>query len=170
MAASSEQAGQWFAARWHLDRLIESKPNDASLSVRRDRVLDQLGKTVKASADNSKAVEPKPNRDGPSLSATRGAALAQRGKWAEADAEFTKATQDAADVFPWFAHALLQLQQGDLTGYRLTCERMLARFEKTGDLTIALSAIDTCTLAPDAVADLDASSGCWASFAWTGGS
>jgi WD40 repeat protein len=41
-AAASEKAGQWFAALFHLDRLIESNPTDASLRERQARAQSKL--------------------------------------------------------------------------------------------------------------------------------
>src|SRR5262249_15697604 len=35
-AAASGQAGQWFAARFHLDKLLEATPGDEPLRKRRD--------------------------------------------------------------------------------------------------------------------------------------
>jgi WD40 repeat protein/tRNA A-37 threonylcarbamoyl transferase component Bud32 len=54
-AASSEQAGQWFAARWHLDRLIAATPADRSLYLRRGSALKKLGRLAEAEEDYGKA-------------------------------------------------------------------------------------------------------------------
>jgi Flp pilus assembly protein TadD/sugar lactone lactonase YvrE len=56
-AASSEEAGQWFAARWHLDRLIAATPEDGSLYARRGRALAELGRWADADADFARATE-----------------------------------------------------------------------------------------------------------------
>jgi WD domain, G-beta repeat len=41
-AAASEKAGQWFAARFHLERMIEANPADASLRERQARAQTKL--------------------------------------------------------------------------------------------------------------------------------
>ena len=56
-AASSEQAGQWFAARWHLDRLIAARPEDGSLYTRRGVARARLGQWAEADADFAKATK-----------------------------------------------------------------------------------------------------------------
>ena len=58
VAANSEQAGQWFAAKWHLDRLIESKPDTTRRFTRR-RVasFQQLKREAEAEADYRKAIQ-----------------------------------------------------------------------------------------------------------------
>jgi tetratricopeptide (TPR) repeat protein len=56
-AAESEGAGQWFAARWHLDRLIAAVPGDGSLFARRGRALAVLGRRDEAAADYAVAIE-----------------------------------------------------------------------------------------------------------------
>jgi hypothetical protein len=41
-AAASEKAGQWFAARFHLDRLVELDPADPTLRERQARAQAKL--------------------------------------------------------------------------------------------------------------------------------
>jgi Flp pilus assembly protein TadD len=60
-ASSSESSGQWFAARWHLDRLIAATPRDGSLHARRGNALVQLGRWSEAAGDYAKAIEGKPD-------------------------------------------------------------------------------------------------------------
>ena len=56
-ASMSEQNEQWFAANWHLARLIASKPADGTLRRRRGAVLVALGRWDEAAADLTKAIE-----------------------------------------------------------------------------------------------------------------
>src|SRR5262249_25820422 len=42
-AEACEEAGQWFAARWHLDRLMEAEPANRALRARRARACAALG-------------------------------------------------------------------------------------------------------------------------------
>jgi Flp pilus assembly protein TadD len=152
-AASSEEAGQWFAARWHLDRLIAARPEDGALYARRGFALDQLGRWAEADTDYGRAIDCGVDREGPLLYTRRGVARARLGRWAEADADFAKATDRGADVFSWYAHAVLRLHLGDREGYRNTCEQMLERFDKTEDRSTSQIVLHACTLAPGAVAD-----------------
>jgi WD40 repeat protein/tetratricopeptide (TPR) repeat protein len=188
---SSESSGQWFAARWHLDRLIASKPEDGSLYVRRSHAYIQLGRWVEAEQDYSKAIKLGAAQGDPSLYNLRGQARAALGHWAGAEEDYSKAIElgiastiiniysrrgiaranlgrwadaDADfDIFiargsagpAWGLHALLQLQLGDIDGYRETCARMLEKFEKTKDPGTVLMVADACACAPDAVADLE---------------
>jgi tetratricopeptide (TPR) repeat protein len=46
---------QWFAARWHLDRLIAATPGDGPLHARRGRALLELGRWDEADADFARA-------------------------------------------------------------------------------------------------------------------
>jgi roadblock/LC7 domain-containing protein len=50
-ALNSEKAGQWFAACWHLDRLIAATPEDVSLSGPRGQARARLGRWAEADAD-----------------------------------------------------------------------------------------------------------------------
>jgi tetratricopeptide (TPR) repeat protein len=88
----------------------------------------------------------------------RGSALAELGRWAEADAEFVEATRYGLDVFPWYAHALLQLHRDDIEGYRDTCARMLERlavYEQARNPYPLKMIANICSLAPEAVADFE---------------
>ena len=50
-AADAEKAGQWFAAAFHLSRLIDAEPADASLFLRRGLAYAHLGRWADAGAD-----------------------------------------------------------------------------------------------------------------------
>jgi hypothetical protein len=50
-AANAERAGRWFATAFHLSRLIEAEPADASLYARRGRAYAQQGLSARAAAD-----------------------------------------------------------------------------------------------------------------------
>jgi hypothetical protein len=56
-AADAEEAGQWFAATFHLSRLIEVEPARARLYARRAHAYTQLGQAQQAAADLAKAKE-----------------------------------------------------------------------------------------------------------------
>ena len=50
-AVEDEQAGQWFAAAFHLSRLIDADPSDASLYFRRCRAFAYQGLWDEAAVD-----------------------------------------------------------------------------------------------------------------------
>ena len=52
-----ERQEAWFAAAWHLDRLLAASPEDASLHARRFVALSHLGRWAEADADFVKAIE-----------------------------------------------------------------------------------------------------------------
>jgi tetratricopeptide (TPR) repeat protein len=56
VAAECESLRQWYAARWHLDRLIAASPRDGSLHARRCRANVQLLRWADADADAARAV------------------------------------------------------------------------------------------------------------------
>jgi WD40 repeat protein/tetratricopeptide (TPR) repeat protein len=64
-AAESEFQGDWFAARWHLDRLIVAEPERALYHARRGNTWAEVGQWEKAAADYNRAVELQP--DAPKL-------------------------------------------------------------------------------------------------------
>jgi WD40 repeat protein/tetratricopeptide (TPR) repeat protein len=55
-AFEAAKALQWFAARWHLDRLIDSKTTDPALFIRRGFASSQLGFVLNAAEDFSRAI------------------------------------------------------------------------------------------------------------------
>jgi predicted NACHT family NTPase len=50
-AAEAERGGRWFAAAFHLSRLIEAEPADASLYARRGKAHALQGHRARAAAD-----------------------------------------------------------------------------------------------------------------------
>jgi tetratricopeptide (TPR) repeat protein len=135
------------------DRLNAATPGDGPLLVRRGRTHAAFGRWEQAIADYGTAVEL--GVDDFWVHIWRGEALAQQGRWAEVDADFAAAIERGAEgVNPWYVHALLRLQLGDVEGYRRTCEQMLERFARIADLESLQLAASTCSYAPEAVADL----------------
>ena len=61
LAAENLEAGHWFAARWHLDRLIEVQPDNWQSYAQRARAHYQLGERVEAAADCRRAIEKGPD-------------------------------------------------------------------------------------------------------------
>ena len=59
----SEATGEWFAARWHLTRLLLDKPADPALLGRRGDASARLREWEKAAADYEAALGSKPDRE-----------------------------------------------------------------------------------------------------------
>jgi WD40 repeat protein/Flp pilus assembly protein TadD len=152
--AASESSTDWFAARWHLDRLIAARPMDASLTALRGDVLFRLERWVEAEQDYSQAIRLGAlGPDYASVRFNRGLARARLHRWAEADADFVADIERRGDSGSEFCHALLRLHLGDIDGYRDACERMLAHWAGSQDLKIQGGLASALIFAPDAVAD-----------------
>jgi Flp pilus assembly protein TadD len=151
-AGECEQQRQWFAAAFHLTRLIAREPTDSSLYVRRARAYDELGEWPKAAQDYAKAIELAPADS--SLYVRRGRAYDERGEWPKAAQDYAKAIElgDRTESV-WSRHVWLRLAIGDDDGYRQSCTRLLQQFGKTENPNEANTLAWTCVLAPDAVAD-----------------
>ncbi|HEY1375508.1 MAG TPA: serine/threonine-protein kinase [Gemmataceae bacterium] len=59
-AAACEKAGHWFAAAFHLGRLIDARPGDRRLLQRRAAAYAALGRWAEAAADGMKALQLSP--------------------------------------------------------------------------------------------------------------
>jgi WD40 repeat protein len=51
-ADNSERAEEWFAAKFHVERMLEAKPNDEALQQRAARIQDMLTRAKNATSDN----------------------------------------------------------------------------------------------------------------------
>jgi tetratricopeptide (TPR) repeat protein len=126
--ARARHRWDWFAANYHLGKLIQAQPVNASLYadratfraclaiVRRSRLED-------AAADMDRVVD------------------------------LTRKNPDP-DPQMWHLQGLLALATGNRDRYRTVCRDMLAHFGQTQKFHDAWIVARTCTLAPDAVADL----------------
>src|SRR5262249_26541152 len=56
-AHDADQTGQWYTARWHLNRLLAHKPGDWKTLVRRARTYSAEGKWDRAEADYRRAAK-----------------------------------------------------------------------------------------------------------------
>src|SRR5262249_14170921 len=121
-AEECEEAGQWFAAAWHLRRLHASDPEDSDLRRRRARADRELGWWDEAIIDLTKAIEQHPD-DG-QLRNDRGVAYAELARWEDAAADFSKAMELTPEDLQFrFRLGLTYLAKGDLDGYRKFCNR-----------------------------------------------
>jgi WD40 repeat protein/tRNA A-37 threonylcarbamoyl transferase component Bud32 len=153
---SSASSGHWFAARWHLDRLVLARPHDGTLAARRGYALSRLGRWAEAEQDFTRAIQF--GAAGPSHSALyhfRGVARAELHRWAEADFDFVVDSELSGGTASASFHALLRLHLDDIDGFRDACERMFARWSTSPELTTIYSIALASVLAPDAVTDLN---------------
>jgi tetratricopeptide (TPR) repeat protein len=83
-----ESAKQWFAAFWHLDRLIRAQPANWKRWVKRALAHHALSQWDQAIADYTKAIELKP--DSRPAWYNRGLAYDNQGQWDKAVVDYTK--------------------------------------------------------------------------------
>jgi WD40 repeat protein/tetratricopeptide (TPR) repeat protein len=95
MAANTERDQQWFAAAFHLGRLLQSPPDDVGLLCRRARAFSQLNWWRQARADADAAVRLNPHSVEAWL--THGMLKYQQGRWNRAHADLAR----AADLAPY---------------------------------------------------------------------
>jgi WD40 repeat protein/Flp pilus assembly protein TadD len=151
-ATDAEQAGNWFAALFHLDRLRQTGPPDAALYASRGLTLARLGRGDEALADLGKSLEQDPKQAW--VWRLRGHVHAQRGQWERAAADADRSLElNPKDDLNWSLHGMLLLQAGDRDGYRRCCAEMLKRFGQTGDPWTANDVAWNCVVVPDAVPD-----------------
>jgi WD40 repeat protein len=117
------QRYDWFAAAYHLGKLIEAKPANANLYTSRVEARAHLadvgrGRWQDALADAARAV-----------------------------------SLDPFHAEPLYQQSLLTLAAGDEDGYRTLCKKMLSRFGRTNEPRTANIACVACTMAPGAVRD-----------------
>jgi WD40 repeat protein len=122
-AALAQGRWDWFAATYHLGKLIDADWFNTTLYYRRAIVRAYHAEAGRArwedaAADMAKAVFLNPG-----------------------------------NAEKWYQHAVLSLFLGDRDRYRAICAAMLALFEQTKNAQVAHTVARACCLAPDSVAD-----------------
>jgi WD40 repeat protein/tetratricopeptide (TPR) repeat protein len=110
-ADEAEQAGQWFAVDWFLQRLIAAAPNDAGLRGRRGHALLRLGRAQEVVAEAKVLLDRNPN----DLQAwtNRAEAYCRLGRFAEAFQDLRQALRRAPAEGPlWLRLSLVHAQLG----------------------------------------------------------
>jgi tetratricopeptide (TPR) repeat protein len=136
-ARSSEAAGQWFAAAFHLDRLLPSRPWDADLHTRRAYALARLGRPQAAAIHDLHALLLNPSvRCWPLApeAATRADKAARAGDWSSAAQDYRLAAHQPGAATAIWANLLLALRsarQEEL--YRQSCTELLDLFRSVRD-------------------------------------
>ncbi len=130
---------------FHLDRLAQLELHSPWEYLYRSSWYSAFEKSKESDADWQRAIQSEP--DNANLWLDRAHVLAEQSHWIEAAAAQNRAFEiepiDASDA--WRNQALLQLQIGNLVGYRSACETLIQRYGNTRDLnSIAMNAL-ACT-------------------------
>jgi tetratricopeptide (TPR) repeat protein len=150
-ARDSEERAQWFAACWHLDRLIALAPAETSLYARRGDARAGLGQWDKVVADYTMAIE---RSSAVPLLARRAEAFSRLGRWRDAISDYTKSIAESPDDISLHINRLYcHLHAGDLTGYRKDCTELFDHFSGKTDAQTANNLVWACALIPDALDD-----------------
>ncbi|HEV3260827.1 MAG TPA: protein kinase, partial [Gemmataceae bacterium] len=145
-ATECEIAQDWYAAAWHLSRLLEgSARKDADVWAERSYSDLQLRRWANAVADASRAIELK--KDAPDPWDTRGLAYANLRQWGKAAADYGRAVELSPDDMElWGAYGPVLILAGDTEGYGRACARMRERFGRTEDVRAAYLVARVCGL------------------------
>jgi WD40 repeat protein/tRNA A-37 threonylcarbamoyl transferase component Bud32 len=147
VANECERAEDWYAAAFHLSRLIDAEPTSGRPHYRRGRVLVRLGRAAEARQAFQTALGLGRGLDTAELAE----AQAMLGNWAEAT-RLSEAAVQSETVWPplaWYHLALLRLRQGDREGYRRACREMIERWGRLRDPALDQLVARACVLGPD---------------------
>ncbi|HKB42047.1 MAG TPA: WD40 repeat domain-containing protein, partial [Gemmataceae bacterium] len=152
-AKESEQTGEWYAAAFHLARLIEAEPDSGLHHYHRGMALAHLARAAEADKEFEKALLWK--NDLPEFA--QADAHAQLARWEAAARLYAKITKgrNTPPYIIWYRHALLCLHLGDRAGYSRACATMLGRFGRIKNPAVANQVAWACALAPDALSGLE---------------
>jgi WD40 repeat protein/tetratricopeptide (TPR) repeat protein len=152
LAEDAGKAADWFAARWHAERLVALRPKDGASWAALGTTNAELRRWDEAVAAFTKAIDR--GVEAGSAWHPRGLARAERGAWKGAAADLEKAVGlGMADWDVWYELAMARLGAGDVRGYRATCARLRRRFGKSSDVYNANSIAWICVLAPGGTDD-----------------
>jgi WD40 repeat protein/Tfp pilus assembly protein PilF len=105
--AEAEAANDWFAVRWHLDRLLDAEPGNPTLYKQRAQANLELDEFDRAVADSTKAIGLKV--DDAEAWLYRGLAQVQIRAWDKALADLSRAIElDGGQWRPWFYRGMVQ--------------------------------------------------------------
>jgi tetratricopeptide (TPR) repeat protein len=152
-AADAEAVKDWFAAVFHLSRLVEKGPDDVDLLRRLATAHANLMKWREAIADYDRILDKQ--SDDISSRGGRARAHAELHQWDRAIADWEqvlKSKPDDSEV--WYGIGLAYLGRQDVAAYRDHCRRMLEHFGQTKDASAADLTAFLALLLPDAVLDI----------------
>ncbi len=164
--AHSQLGNQELARKWYAAAAVgitKYASGDTQIRSMRDEAAAMLGMTAKdpqqapAGGDVeiwTLVLEAQP--DLVEARCQRADAYATRAEWAKAAADYARAfaAQGPTDPFQWFQYAVLQLQLGDVEGYRKLCDRMRERFGSSKTMEDIALLAHTGVLAPGAFGDM----------------
>jgi hypothetical protein len=152
-AQESLEAGRWFGARFHLDRLLHERPWEAERHMARAYARARLEQPTGAALNYLQAMLLDPRvRLWPAdhAAAGRGEKAAEAGDWRRALAELELAAHQPEAVFATWADLMLLRSIARAKGPR-SCREMLDRFES--DASLAWPLVYCCLAAPCEEAD-----------------
>jgi tetratricopeptide (TPR) repeat protein len=110
-AGECEATRDWFAASWHLDRVIQAEPDDPTLHDRRGRVFAELSEWKSAATHFRKAIEP----------------------YFAFDRSRKPAERLPFNMDQWERYALAALAARDLPGFRAFCRECVKLYVPADD-------------------------------------
>jgi WD40 repeat protein/Flp pilus assembly protein TadD len=132
-AEAAEARGRWFAAHWHLQRLVDAGPPSGGLYTRRGRALAALGRLEPAREDANQAARMLPGTSAPLV--LRGEVSYLGGRWKEAIGHLTEALAvEKGDPEVWYLRGSAHAELGDW-------ERAAADLAKAAELPDAPLAV-----------------------------
>jgi WD40 repeat protein/tRNA A-37 threonylcarbamoyl transferase component Bud32 len=152
-AEECAQAGDWYAASFHLGWVIDAEPQNGHHYFDRGIALAHLRKVAEANRDFEKALALKEDLS-PWERAEVNGWLNRREEAARAFADLMKAP--IADPWAWERYAVLRISVGDHQGYGQTCAVAVQSLANARDETYAVALARCCGLAPGALADMKA--------------
>ncbi len=153
----------WFAALWHLERLLEAEPHvwkhyfDRGMAHYSRARFGSLGAPAHpeemgpAVADFTKAIAL--GAEGSQVWEFRGQAYSELRQWDRAAADFGKAVALGSDSSFLWKHAEAHYRAGNTEAYQRACSGLLARFGQTRDSDMAYDTARVCLLAARPVVD-----------------
>jgi tetratricopeptide (TPR) repeat protein len=137
-AREAQQRREWFAAAWHLDRLVEqagAASLEADVFVRRARALGELGDWRRAESDYSRAIEL--GEEGADILTARGRTRVQLGEWSQACDDLARAVEQGKDEWTfsqaWEAQAALVAARAELGQWSAAASELAECFALASD-------------------------------------
>jgi WD40 repeat protein/tetratricopeptide (TPR) repeat protein len=110
-AEECELTMQWFPAQWHLQRMLDDRPNDSELLRRRGVAAARLGWWDRAAEMLTSAIAR--GADSAEVRLERGKAFLQLGRRDQAEADFSTGVQRWPDAWgPWQARGSMRAEAG----------------------------------------------------------
>jgi WD40 repeat protein/Flp pilus assembly protein TadD len=147
-AEQNEASGRWFAALWHLDRLVRASPSSNALRHRQARALTARQQFDQALLAYTRILKSRET----DAEAWHGRSRVQEhlGKWNEAAADHLRALQlNPHDVPLQCEQAALRVLAGDLAGYRRLCHDMQRDARHTQNAGVLRFVAWTLTFSPE---------------------